>query len=100
MRAAATMSSAGTSVIAATLSTGYSLHALLELVEALHPLGDELLVVDAFVDDHVEHAERERAVGAGPQLQVMGRAAGHPGVARIDRDDLRAALHAVDDPVP
>ena len=76
------------------------LHARFQLVEAVHPLGDEVLVVDALVDDDVEHAERQRAVGAGPELQVMRGAAGRPGIARIDRDDLRAALHAVDDPVP
>src|SRR3974390_914031 len=75
------------------------LYALLELIKSLHPLRDEFLVVDAFFDDHVEHAQRQSAVGARPYLQVMHCAASGPCVSWIHRNDLRATPHAIDNPV-
>ena len=81
------------------LVDGVFLDPFLQLVKAVGPLLHECLVVEVFVDDHVQHAEGEGAARAGPQLQVMVRAAGHPGVAGIDGDDLGSQLHAVHDPV-
>ena len=69
------------------------------LVEAAHPAFDEILVVQFFADDHMQHAERQRAIGAGAELQMVPGAAGDPVAARLHGDDIRAALHAVHDPV-
>ena len=66
MRAACTIFSAGTQVICATFSGGYSWTRSLQLVEAVRPFLDEFLVVEVLVDDDVEHAQRQRAVGARP----------------------------------
>ena len=70
-----------------------------QLVKAEGPFFHEFLVVEMFIDDDVHHAEGEGAAGSRPELQVMGRTAGHPGVAGVHGDDLGAQLHAVHDPV-
>ena len=68
-------------------------HAVGKLLESEAPLLDELLVVPFVLDDLVHEGKRERAVGAGAQLQ---RAVGHlreVGEARVDADELAAAVH-------
>ena len=65
------------------------------------PLVHELVVVEILLDDHVDHAERERRVGTGTDLQEQVGMLGHLTVARIDDDELRAALlHVLERPLP
>ena len=74
------------------------LRALGELVEAVAPLFHELVVIPVVFDDEVDHAERQRRVRAGADLEKMLGVGGEVGPARVDADDFTAALHAVDDP--
>jgi len=76
-----------------------ALHRLDELLVAVAPLVDEVVVDEVLVDDGVEHGDAERGVGAGAHLQEVLSAGAQPGQARIDGDDLGAHLHALDDPV-
>ena len=71
-----------------------------QLVKAIGPALDEIVVVEVFLDDHLDHRERERRVGAGAQLQVDVGVCSQPGDARLDGDELAAELHGVGDPVP
>ena len=71
--------------------------ALLELVPAVAPLLHEVVIVQVFVDEHADEAERQRRVGVGAQLQVVQRAGGKPVHARVDVDELGAALQKLDD---
>ena len=75
------------------------LDGLIVLVKAIAPQFDEFLVVELFLDDVLAHGESEHRVGAGAQLQPQVGASGQPGQARVNDDELRATLHAVDDPV-
>ena len=68
-----------------------------EPIEAVHPLLDELLVVDVLVNDDLQHADGERRVGARTKLQDLLGARAHPGDLGVDDDKLRAHLHHVDD---
>ena len=62
-----------------------------EPAEAVGPLLDELLVVELLADDHVEHGEPQRIVGAGAKLEKVVGALGEHGLARVDDDDLGLA---------
>ena len=57
------------------------------------------MVVEILVDDDVEHRHEQSRVGAGAQAQVVLCAGGDPVGTRVDGDELRAALHEVDDRV-
>ena len=70
--------------------------AFLELIEPVAPVLDEIVVVEVFLDDEVDHAEAERGVGAGTQLQMIVGVRCHPGDARIDDDVFGSAFHEVD----
>ena len=70
--------------------------ALGELVEAVAPALDEVVVVEVFLDEDVAHRHRERRVGAVAQAQLHDGAGGEPVHARVDGHELRAALHKVD----
>ena len=77
------------------------LHLLAQRVEAVAPLLDEVMVVEVLFDNHVDHRQRDGGVGAGTRLDIVLGTRAHPGDARVDVDELRAAfLHAVDKPVP
>ena len=75
------------------------LHRLGELLEAVAPLFNEIVIVEVLGDDDVQKAHADSSIGAGAQLQVILRVRTEPGQARVHGDDLRAALHDVDDAV-
>ena len=77
-----------------------ALHRFHQLLVAVRPQVDELVVHQVLVDDGVEHGDAERAVGAGTHLQPDFGLGAQPRQTRVDGDDLRAHLHALDDPVP
>ena len=66
-----------------------------QLVEAVAPVLHEVVVVEVFLDDDVDHGHAERRVGAGAQLQEDVGPGCQPGHARIDDDEARAAAHGV-----
>ncbi len=55
------------------------------------------MVVQVLFDEHAQKAERQRRVGVGAQLHVVQGARGKPVHARVDVDELRAALQQFDD---
>ena len=63
-----------------------------ELIEAVAPLADELVVGHALVDDGVQQRERERGVGAGTQREPQVGLRGGLGITRINHDDLQTLL--------
>ena len=75
------------------------LYRLGELLEAVAPLLDEIVIVEVLGDDDVQKAHADSSVGAGAQLQVVFRVRAEPGQTRVDGDDLRTALHDIDDAV-
>ena len=75
------------------------LYRLGELLEAVAPLLDEIVIVEVLGDDDVQKAHADCGVGARAQLQMVFRVRTEPGQARVDGDDFRAALHDVDDAV-
>ena len=81
------------------LFEGVGLDLLGELIKAVAPLLDELVVIPVVFDDEVQHAHRERAVRAGADLEEVLGAGGEEGPARVDDDQLASAAHAVHDPV-
>ena len=76
-----------------------ALHGFDKLLVAVAPQIDELMVDQILVDDGVEHSDAEGAIGAGPHLQPILGFRTEPSEARIDGDDLRAHLHALEDPM-
>ena len=59
------------------------------------------MIVEVFLDDHVDHAEGERRVGAGADLQEEVSLLGNLAEAGVDDDELRAALlHVAQCPLP
>ena len=76
---------------------GVFLHALLQLVEAVAPLLDVIVVDEVLVDEHVQDGQAKRGVGAGDELEHLVGAAGKPVHAGVDHDELRAALHKLDE---
>ena len=60
------------------------------------PVADEVAVVPAALDHDVGEAQRQRAVGARAHAQPDIRLAGEPDMARIDDDQLHAALERLD----
>ena len=82
------------------LFDGIFRRALFQLVKAVAPFLDELMIVEVFLDDHVDHAEGERRVGAAANLKPKVGLRGEPSELGIDDDQLAATLHAVDHPVP
>ena len=75
------------------------LHMRGEFGEAVRPLRDEGLVVEFLADDDIEHRQRERIVGAGPDLQPEVRLFGERRAARIDHDGariVRERLHHIE----
>ena len=75
------------------------LQALDELVEAVAPVVNEVVIVQVLVDDDAQHAHGERAVGAGANLDPDVGLRGEPREGRIHDDELRAHAHEVDQPV-
>ena len=73
---------------------------LRQLFEAVAETIDEVVVVQVFLDDDVEHRHAERRVGAGAKGKVVRCACCKPIGSRVDRDELASALHAVDYGVP
>ena len=71
-------------------------HALGELFEAVAPFLDEIVVVEVFGNDDVEHGHGQRRVGARTQPQMPVGARRHPIHARLDAHELGAAAHHVD----
>ena len=70
-----------------------------QLVEAVGPALDEVVVVEVLVNDDLDHRKGERGVGAGAQLQMDVSVSSQPGDARLDGDELAAELHGVGDPM-
>ena len=73
--------------------------ALGQLVEAETPLVDEVVVVEILGDDDVQHCQRNGRIAARTYAHVDLCTSCQVVYARVDDDDLRAALHAVDNPV-
>ena len=65
--------------------------ALCERIEAVAPVRHVVAVVEALVDQHLGHRERDRAVGARPRPQPEIRHLGRRGPERVDDQDARAA---------
>ena len=78
---------------------GHVAHAFPQLVDAAGPAVHELMVVQVLGNDDVQPGARQRRVGSGPQLQMIGRTRAPPGEARVDGDDARPHLHALHQPV-
>ena len=57
------------------------------------------MVVEVLGDDDVQKAHADSSVGARAQLQVVFRVRAEPGQTRVDGNDLRTALHDIDDAV-
>ena len=77
------------------------LHTLGELIEPVGPLLDEIMVVEVFADDHVDHRHSERRVGRGTNLQKHLSVRRKPRDLGVDDHELRAATaHRIDDPMP
>ena len=72
-------------------------HALGQLLEAVAPVLHEVVVVEVFLDDGVQHGHAQRRVSAGAHAQVVVGARRKPRDARIHHDEARAAAHHVDD---
>ena len=53
----------------------------------------------SYADDDVEHAERHGGIGAGANGQMNLCLIRKPDAPRIDGNDLRAAFHAIHDPM-
>lgn len=78
-------------MISSTFSGGYWAARSAEPFVALRPLVDELLVHEVVADEDVDEPEGQRAVGAGPQLQVdVGEPHDGGRDARVDDDELAA----------
>ena len=60
------------------------------------PAAHEGLVVPAALEHHVDQRQRQRRIGAGPDLQPVLGLAGEPGAARVDHDEAGAAVERVD----
>lgn len=88
-------------MISANLLDGVFRRTLFQLVKAVAPFLDELMIVEVFLDDHVDHAEGECRVGAGADLQEEVGLLGNLAEAGVDDDELRAALlHVAQGPLP
>ena len=62
-----------------------------EGIEAVTPVRHVVAVVEALVDQHLGHRERDRAVGARPRPQPEIRHLGRRGLERVDDEEARAA---------
>ncbi len=60
-----------------------------KLGEAVRPLRDERLIIQFFADDHIQHRQRQRIVGAWPDLQPEVRLFGERRAARIHHNGAR-----------
>ena len=69
-------------------------HALGELFEAVAPFLDEIVVVEVFGNDDVEHGHGQRRVGARTQAQMPVGAGGNPVHARPHAQTARRRLTA------
>ena len=65
------------------------LHFLARVLEAVHALPDELLVLPAVLDDVPHDPVQHRNVGAWPHAHIFGRVGSSPCQSRIDDDDVR-----------
>ena len=68
-----------------------------ELLEAVRPLLHEVVIVEVLVDDDGQPRHGECGVGAGAHPQMHLCARGQPVHTRVDADELRTALHEIDD---
>ena len=69
-----------------------ALDVVAELEEALGEALDVLPVVELLLHDHIHDGVQQRHVGAGAKLQPVGRVALQADPARVDGDQLAAAL--------
>ena len=77
------------------------LHTLGELIEPVGPFLDEIMVVEVFADDHVDHRHSECRVGRRTNLQKHLSVRRKPRDLGVDDHELRAATaHRIDDPMP
>ena len=74
-------------------------HALAQLVEAIAVGLHELVVVQVFFYDDVEHGHGKGCIGAGTQSDPLLGARSAPGQFGIDDDQFRALLHEVYHPM-
>ena len=72
-------------------------NALSQLVEAIAPVLDEVMIVEILFDDDVEHCHRQGGIRAGAQLKVDIGTSRKPIDARIDLDKTGSAAHRIDD---
>ena len=72
---------------------------LSQLVEAIAPVLDEVMIIEILFDDDVEHCHRQGGVRASAQLEVDISASGKPIDARVDLDETRSSTHRIDDSV-
>ena len=98
-RAEPTMSSSASPQMGAAQAGVMSRTPSHSLVDAAGPAVHELMVVQVLGNDDVQPGARQRRVGSGPQLQMIGRTRAPPGEARVDGDDARPHLHALHQPV-
>ncbi len=63
---------------------------LADIVHAVDALLDKLLVLEALLEDDVQHAPGQRNIGARTHADIFGRMRGGAGHARIAHDHVRA----------
>ena len=87
------MSSAGTPVTCSAASGRVAGDDLAHVLDALGVLGDVRVVLQAFLEDHVQHRVDQPDVAARPQLQVALGDLRQPDLARVGDDERRALAH-------
>ena len=71
-------------------------HTLCKLIKAIAPVLDEVMIIEILIDDDIQNTESQGGISARLKLQRhVALASTKPGNARIDADDLRSALHHV-----
>ncbi len=91
IRAASTICAAGTPVCRSAHCGRAGADALGEGIEAVTPVRHVVAVVELLVDEHLDHRERDRAVGARSRPQPKIRHLGRRGLERVDDKQARAA---------
>ena len=71
-------------------------HALCKLIKAIAPVLDEVVIIEILIDDDIQNTESQGGISTRLKLQRhVALASTKPGNARIDADNLRSALHHV-----
>ncbi len=76
---------------------GVGLDELPELLQAIHPLAHEGLVVDFLLEHLVDEGQVEGVFGVGPDLEKTGGLGGGEGGARVDIGAVRALAQGLDE---